>query len=128
MLLFPVSAAIAWGWLAAAGALLQLGAGGVLLIIGLLVVAPVAVVLSMSRTLPRSPVGKETPPGSRWLVANLAQKPGTEMSAVLLTRALIRTVPRGSVLVATAASEPRADDYQRLGFTRGRGRRVYRVL
>ena len=61
------------------------------------------------------------------MVASLAQRPGTGSSALLLTRALIRALPPGKILVTRAGSEKLARGYERLGFVRGRGFRVYMI-
>lgn len=71
--------------------------------------------------------GPETPKGDRYMVASLAQHPGTGRSALLLTRALIRALPPGKILVTRAGSEKLARDYERLGFVRGSGFRVYMI-
>lgn len=55
--------------------------------------------------LSMTPVGPETPPGDRWQVAALAQRPGTRLSALLLTRRLLTALPRGAVAVAAAADD-----------------------
>ncbi|GAA3663375.1 hypothetical protein [Microbacterium marinilacus] len=75
-----------------------------------------------------SAVGKETPPGDRWAVMALSQRPGTRLSALLLTRALIKNLPPGAVVVATAGSPELAHGYQRLGLTPGHGARLHRVV
>lgn len=62
------------------------------------------------------------------MVAALAQLPGTRMTAVMLARRLIEQTPPGSIIVAAAATDALLARYVRAGFTRGRARRVYRVL
>lgn len=74
-----------------------------------------------------SPVGPETPKGERWVISSLAQRPGTERSAVILTRRLMRSLPSGAVLVASARTDELRDRYLRLRFTQGERRRVYYV-
>ncbi|MDZ5077888.1 hypothetical protein [Nesterenkonia sp. HG001] len=74
------------------------------------------------------PTGRETPRGKRWQVAALAQRPGTRLSAVQLARRLGEALPPGTVLVAAAASDDLVRRYERLGFTEGKKRRVYRVV
>lgn len=71
--------------------------------------------------------GPETPPGDRYAMMALAQRPGTWMSAISLARRLVRGLPEGCVVVAAAADERLAERYERLGFTRGEGLRVYLV-
>lgn len=71
--------------------------------------------------------GGETPSGERYAIMGLSQRKGTTMSALLLTRALIRSLPKGKVLVFRAGSESAAVGYERLGLTRGRGLRVFLV-
>lgn len=71
--------------------------------------------------------GNETPPGERYAIMGLSQRDGTTLSALLLTRALIRSLPKGKVLVFRAGSESAAAGYARLGLTRGRGLRVFLV-
>ncbi len=71
--------------------------------------------------------GGETPDGERYAIMGLAQRPDTTLSALLLTRALIRSLPKGRVLVLRAASERAVVRYERLGMTRGRGLRVFLV-
>lgn len=73
-------------------------------------------------------VGPETPAGPRWTVMALAQRPGTCLSALLLTRGLIRSLPKGSTVVAVTGSDELAAGYARLGFVRGKGPRIYRSL
>lgn len=72
--------------------------------------------------------GRETPKGDRWLVAAMAQAPGTSLIAVLLTRRLIAALPAGSIVVATAASGQLLLRYLSLGFTQGKGKRVHLVV
>jgi hypothetical protein len=73
------------------------------------------------------PVGRETPEGPRYQLAALAQRPGTRLSALLLSRRLVASLPAGSVVVAVAADEGLAAGYTALGFTRGRGKRLSMV-
>lgn len=70
-------------------------------------------------------VGRGTPPGRRWIIGGLAQRPGTHLTAVLLARDLVRVLPRGSVLLAVAADDELLRRYLRLGFTEDRKRRVH---
>lgn len=70
-------------------------------------------------------VGAETPAGTRWGMMSLAQRPGTTMSALVLTRQLLRTLPAGAVVVAVDGSDALADGYARMGFVRGSGPRVH---
>lgn len=74
-----------------------------------------------------SVTGPETPSGDRYAMMALSQRPGTRLSALGLARRLIQGLPEGSVIVAAAADEALARRYERLGFTRGEGLRVYRV-
>ena len=99
---------------------------GMLVYAALLVGAVIALVQPGGTTLSAS--GPETPKGDRWMVAALAQLPGTRMTAVMLARRLIEQAPQGSIIVAAAASDALLARYVRAGFTRGRARRVYRVL
>lgn len=73
------------------------------------------------------PVGLETPKGSRYQVAALAQRPGTRLSGIQMTLRLRDALPTGSVLVGVATSDQRLRQYQGLGFTKGNARRVYWV-
>jgi hypothetical protein len=73
-------------------------------------------------------VGPETPSGKRWMVASLAQRPGTKLSALLLARRKARSLAAGAVIVAVAADGHLARSYARLGFTPGARTRVYRVM
>lgn len=77
---------------------------------------------------PSRTVGPETPTGTRYEIANLAQCPGTRMSAILLAKELISSLPEGSILVAAARNDELLKKYVRVGFTQGEERRVYRVL
>lgn len=92
----------------------------------LLLGAVIALVQPGGTTLSAS--GPETPKGDRWMVAALAQLPGTRLTAVLLARRLIEHAPAGSVLVAAAATDALLERYVRAGFTAGRARRVYRLV
>lgn len=80
-----------------------------------------------SGALSMTPVGPETPPGDRWQVAALAQRPGSRLSALLLARRLLSSLPAGAVAVAAAADERLVAAYERFGFTRGKAKRVYVV-
>ncbi|WP_146081917.1 hypothetical protein [Pseudoclavibacter sp. Z016] len=91
----------------------------------LLAGAVIALVQPGGTTLSAS--GPETPKGDRWMVAALAQHPGTRLTAVMLARRLIEHAPAGSVLVAAAATDALLERYVRAGFTAGRARRVYRL-
>ncbi|WP_271985696.1 hypothetical protein [Pseudoclavibacter terrae] len=99
---------------------------GMLVYAALLVGAVIALVQPGGTTLSAS--GPETPKGDRWMVAALAQLPGTRMTAVMLARRLIEHAPPGSVLVAAAATDALLERYVRAGFTAGRARRVYRLV
>lgn len=68
------------------------------------------------------------PRGQRWVIATLAQRPGTRLSAVLLARDLMAQLPVSAVLVSAAGSQQFLDHYLRLGFTEGRNRRVHRII
>lgn len=68
--------------------------------------------------------GMETPKGDRYVVAILAQRPGTKSSALLLARSLIRSLPPGKVVVSRAGSEKVAERFRRMGFTLGNGLRL----
>ena len=73
-------------------------------------------------------VGPGTPKGQRWVIAALAQRPGTRMTAVLLAKDLVAKLPSGAVLLAAAADEGLLARYVRLGFTAGHKRRVHRII
>lgn len=73
-------------------------------------------------------VGPETPHGQRWSVTLLAQRPGTHLTALLLTRRLIGTLPDGAVVIATADNDRLAAAYARLGFTLGPKRRMWHTI
>jgi hypothetical protein len=73
-------------------------------------------------------VGPGTPKGQRWVIAALAQRPGTRLTAVLLAKDLVAKLPSGAVLVAAAADEDLLAMYVRLGFTAGHKRRVHRII
>lgn len=77
-----------------------------------------------------SSVGRGTPPGRRWVVAALAQRPdGEPLSALLLVRRALRELPRpGDVIVAVAADDALHTKYLRAGFSPGSGRRVHRIV
>lgn len=124
--------------LAAGVAVLVLGAsaGGpaglltalvVLVAVSVVIGAGALLLLAASAAALTSTVGRESPPGRRWSVMALAQRPGTRLSALLLARRLIARVPPGEVVVAVAGSPDLAAGYERLGFTRGRGARVHFV-
>lgn len=74
-----------------------------------------------------TPVGAETPKGDRWQVAALAQRPGTHLSALLLTRELMDSLPTGAIAVAAAADERLLRAYEQFGFIVGKSKRVYRI-
>lgn len=99
---------------------------GMLAYAALLIGAVIALVQPGGTTLSAS--GPETPKGERWMVAALAQLPGTRMTAVMLARRLIEQAPPGSILVAAAATDALHERYVRAGFTAGRARRVYRLV
>ncbi|MDO9395698.1 MAG: hypothetical protein Q7T71_04045 [Herbiconiux sp.] len=115
--------------LVAAGAVWGVAGVLVVLLLMLLLFGVVALggvlLLAASLSSFSTAVGRETPSGRRWTVMALAQRPGTRLSALLLTRRLIAGHPAGSVVVAVAASPELAGGYERLGFTRGRGARVH---
>ena len=71
------------------------------------------------------PAGRETPRGDRYQIAALAQRPGTRLSAIQLALQLRDSLPTGAMLVAVADNDRLLEGYVRLGFTRGRGRRVH---
>lgn len=73
-------------------------------------------------------VGRETPKGSRVSVSSLGQLPGTSSSVLPTLRTVLRSLPPGTVVVAAARTEELAQRYVRLGFTRGKSRRVYLQL
>jgi len=73
-------------------------------------------------------VGPGTPKGQRWVIAALAQRPGTRMTAVLLAKDLVAKLPSGAVLLAAAADGGLLARYVRLGFTAGHKRRVHRFI
>lgn len=72
--------------------------------------------------------GPGTPPGPRYALMGLAQRPGTRYSALLLTRALLEHLPAGAVVVAAGASQAHVGAYQRLGFTSTRKGRIYAAM
>lgn len=80
-----------------------------------------------SAAMAATPVGTETPRGDRFQAAALAQRPGTRLSALLLTKRLLDSLPAGTIAVAAAADDRLLQAYERFGFTRGESRRVYRV-
>lgn len=75
-----------------------------------------------------TPISKDTPTGGdRWQVAALAQRPGTRLSALLLTRQVIaHVVPPGDVLVVAAGTDRLEQAYIHAGFTPLGRRRLYR--
>lgn len=95
----------------------------VVLIIAVIIFASGAMLLGGGST--GLPVGPETPKGTRYQVAALAQRPGTRLSGIQLTLRLRDSLPTGSVLVGTATDDERLRQYQGLGFTEGNARRVY---
>ena len=72
-----------------------------------------------------STVGPETPPRNVHTVMGLSQLPGTRLTALMLARRVVAALPAGTVVAAT---DDLARAYQRLGFTRGRKRRLYLVV
>lgn len=74
-----------------------------------------------------NPTGAETPKGHRWQLAALAQRPDTRLSALQLSRSLVESAPPGVVIIAEAADDRLLSAYERLGFIRGRKRRVYKL-
>lgn len=75
-----------------------------------------------------STVGPETPRHNVHTVMGLSQLPGTRLTALLLARRVLAALPAGTVVAVAAATEDLARAYQRLGFTRGRKRRLYLVV
>ena len=73
-------------------------------------------------------MGPETPPGTRYAISALAQRPGTQMSAVLLAKALISCLPEDTVVIACARDDRLLMNYVRAGFAEGQDRRIYKVL
>ena len=106
-------APIAWGPLS--------GLVGLLVLTGFLLVG----FLVLGSSSMGVPVGRETPKGDRYQIAALAQRPGTRLSAVQLALRLRDSLPVGAVLVSVADNDRLLESYVRLGFSRGRGRRVY---
>lgn len=100
--------------------------GSIILAAAITVTVSGVVAMGSGATLGIS-VGPETPKGRRYEIAGLAQRPGSRLSAVQLALRLINTTPPGSVIVATAASDELQAQYERLGFTAGESRRVYKV-
>lgn len=78
--------------------------------------------------VPAAPVGPETPPGPRVVVSALAQLPGTRSDLMSSLRSLLRNLPSGTVVVATAGSPELAQRYERLGLTRGHQQRLHMVM
>ncbi len=99
-------------------------AAGMCVYLLFLVGSVIALVQPGGTTLSAS--GPETPKGDRWMIAALAQLPGTRLTAVILAKQLLERVPAGGIVVAAAATDPLRDAYVRAGFTAGGGRRVYR--
>ncbi len=56
----------------------------------------------------------------------LSQQPGTRLTALMLARRVVAALPAGTVVAVAADDLARA--YERLGFTRGRKRRLYLVV
>lgn len=75
-----------------------------------------------------STVGPETPPRNVHTVMGLSQLPGTRLTALMLARQVVAALPAGTVVAVAAATDDLARAYQRLGFTRGRKRRLYLVV
>lgn len=118
---FPVG--VGWGLLGGA-------VGGTIFLIASIVVVVLLAIgaLSMGGGMSaQQPTGPEAPKGARFLIAALAQRPGTSFSALQLGLRLTNSAPSGAVMVAVAAHERLLQGYLGLGFTRGRGNRVYRV-
>lgn len=101
---------------------------GVFAVAGLLGVAGAFVLAQGQQSA--TPIARDTPHGGdRWQVAALAQRPGTRLSALLLTRHVVATVvPAGDVLVAAAGTERLEQAYIRAGFTPVGRRRLYRIV
>lgn len=75
--------------------------------------------------LSMTPVGPETPTGDRWQIAALAQRPDTRLTALLLARKLLGSLPSETIVVAAAADDRLRAAYERCGFARGKAKRVY---
>ncbi|MGQ4510692.1 hypothetical protein ACUH9X_08145 [Dermabacteraceae bacterium P13147] len=79
----------------------------------------------------RQKVGKQKVPELRgrecWEIANLAQMPGTRLTALLLAREVISTIPPDAVIVTTPRSERLRDFYARFGFKPGPGRQMHMI-
>jgi len=78
--------------------------------------------------VPSSPIGAETPRGPRVVLSALAQLPDSGGSVVFEVRSAVRDLPRGTVVVAVAQTEELARSYTRLGFSRGKGKRVFLII
>lgn len=113
---------VAWG--SVMGYLPRLVPQVVVLVVAVVILAGVIILGGGSMGLP---VGRETPKGERYQVAGLAQRPGTRFSGIQLAMRLSETLAPGSVLVASAASDRLVQQYQGLGFQRGKAHRVYWV-
>ena len=124
------------------------------MVLGLLALAPVAVLASLVHPLlgpatyvlagattvagalvlaqgqeTATPIARNTPTtGDRWQIAALAQRPGTRLSAMLLTRRVIGSVvPPGDVLVVSAVTADLEQAYIRAGFTPLGRKRLYKI-
>lgn len=75
-----------------------------------------------------STVGPETPRHNVHTVMGLSQQPGTRLTALMLARRVVAALPAGTVVAVAAATDDLARAYERLGFTRGRKRRLYLVV
>ncbi|MGQ4510716.1 hypothetical protein ACUH9X_08280 [Dermabacteraceae bacterium P13147] len=62
-----------------------------------------------------------------WEIGNLAQMPGTRLTALSLAREVISTIPAGVVIVATPANERLRGFYARFGFKPGSGRQMHMI-
>lgn len=104
------------------------GMPGQILIVAIAVVIGSGAAVLSSGELSGFPIGAETPPGERWQVAALAQRPGTRNSALALTREVINiTLPPGSVVTAVARNEKLRESYIRLGFHAGKKGRLWLI-
>ena len=85
----------------------------------------VTIVVASSPGSVASHVGPETPRENLHTVMGLGQLPGTRLTALLLARRVVASLPAGTVVAACAATDELTGAYRRLGFLPGNGRRVY---